>query len=120
MKLVRHVGALSKVKQHGYLTARGWREEKPGLWSCARLEVTPIRLSRAMHHQLTDDLCEALAAFGWKVKGYSLKGYAQLEDPLKGETCTLPEALRRQARRHKVKVSPFTRALFEAATRPRG
>jgi hypothetical protein len=64
---------------------------------------------------LTIDLCAGLRARGWKVVGYSARGYAQLEDPRDQTQCSLPLALRRQARREQCPVREFTYALFLGA-----
>jgi hypothetical protein len=68
-----------------------------------------------VHHQLTHDLVKALGASGWKVLGYSPRGYVKLEDPLGDKPCSLPAALRRQARREKRLVGELTYSLFLAA-----
>ncbi|MHB8876429.1 MAG: hypothetical protein ACYC8T_22270 [Myxococcaceae bacterium] len=114
MKLERHVGGLSNARKVEYLLRRGWREED-GHWSCERLGLGPIPVKKAVHHQLTEDLSRALVVSGWAVLGYSERGYAQLKDPLNGRSCSLPAALRRQARREKRPVGELTYALFLAA-----
>lgn len=102
------------ARKENYLTHRGWRKSDVG-WVCGRHTVAPLKLSKALHHQLTEDLCGALAANGWKVVGFSPRGYAKLEDPTGKGTCTLPEALRRQARRENRYVGEFTYVLFLSA-----
>jgi hypothetical protein len=102
---------MGKARQVSYLTARGWVETAKG-WSCERMLAENERLSRALHHQLTEDLCHALKPLGWKVVDYSPRGYAQLRDPHTDELCALPKALRRQARRENKKVGDLTYALF--------
>ena len=114
MRLERHIGGMGKARQVNYLQRRGWSETETG-WSCERLLAENERLSRALHHQLTEDLCHALAPQGWKVVDYSARGYAQLRDPQTGELCSLPKALRRQARRENRKVADLTYALFLAS-----
>ncbi|MBK7860865.1 MAG: hypothetical protein IPJ65_20130 [Archangiaceae bacterium] len=114
MRLERHIGGMGKARQVSYLQARGWAESAKG-WSCERLLAENERLSRALHHQLTEDLCHALSPHGWKVVDYSPRGYAQLLDPNTGERCPLPKALRRQARRENKKVADLTYALFLGA-----
>ncbi|MCP3099481.1 hypothetical protein LZ198_11425 [Myxococcus sp. K15C18031901] len=112
MKLERHVGGLSLARKANYLRARGWREEEGG-WSNDIFGRQT--LSRAIHHQLTDDLSQALRQRGWEVLGYSERGYVQLRDGEKGKPCSLPKALRTQARREKRPVAELTYALFLAA-----
>lgn len=114
MKLERHVGGLSLARKANYLQRRGWRELEGG-WSHAELQAAPIPIKKAAHHQLTRDLGKALSATGWKVVGYSKLGYAQMEDPLGLKRCSLPSALRRQARREKRAVAELTYTLFLAA-----
>lgn len=119
MKLERHVGGLSLARKTRYLTGRGWREEGKG-WTLeahrlAGQPMDPLPISRAVHHQLTDDLSRAMAASGWKVAGYSPRGYVKMEDTGDGSRCSLPAALRKQARREGVKVGEFTYSLFLAA-----
>jgi hypothetical protein len=72
-------------------------------------------LARAVHHQLTRDLCSALAGSGWRVTGYSERGYARLLDPLDASTRSLPAALRREARRRGCRVGELTYSFFLAA-----
>lgn len=112
MKLERHVGGLSLARKARYLTARGWREED-GKWVNENFGVHPIK--KAIHHQLTDDLTQALRKVGWQVVGYSERGYVQLRDAQGGRPCSLPKALRTQARREGQKVGDFTYSLFLAA-----
>ncbi|MBJ6760381.1 hypothetical protein JGU66_06370 [Myxococcaceae bacterium JPH2] len=112
MKLERHVGGLSLARKVHYLRARGWREEEGG-WAHARFRPAP--LARAVHHQLTDDLSQALVTQGWQVVGYSERGYVQLRDGERGRPCSLPKALRTQARRERRAVAELTYALFLAA-----
>ena len=57
----------------------------------------------------------ALGLHGWKVVGYSSRGYAQLEDPADQSRCSLPAALRRQARREGRPVAQLTYSLFLSA-----
>jgi len=106
---------MGKARQANYLHLRGWEESESG-WACARLMAEDQRLSRALHHQLTEDLCAALVALGWSIIDYSAKGYARLKDPLTGTPCTLPKALRLQAKREGRKVAELTYSLFLAAT----
>jgi hypothetical protein len=112
MKLERHVGGLSRGRKANYLRARGW-EPAAGGFRHPRFGALPA--AKAVHHQLTEDLCEALGQWGWKVVGYSDRGYAQLVDAKGGRPCSLPKALRTQARRQKVPVAELTYALFLAA-----
>ncbi len=113
MKLERHVGGLSLARKVSYLTRRGWAEAE-GEWTCAERALGPVPLKRAVHLQLTDDLCRALAPAGWTVVGYSPRGYAQLQDSKGTRACSLPAALRRQARREGRLVADFTYSLFLA------
>ena len=114
MRLERPIGGMGKARQQNYLQRRGWTETEKG-WCCERLLAEGERLSRALHHQLTEDLCQALSPQGWKVVDYSARGYARLLDPKTGEQCSLPKALRRQARREQRKVADLTYALFLAS-----
>jgi hypothetical protein len=114
MRLERHVGGLSIQRKVDYLLKRGWRRQD-GVWLSPVPVTDPVSIKWAVHHQLTHDLATGLSAFGWKTVDYSDRGYARLEDPMNGERCSLPEALRRQARRHKRPVRELTRALFLAA-----
>ena len=112
MKLERHVGGLSLSRKAHYLRARGWREEEKG-WSSDIFGLHPM--AKAIHHQLTDDLSQALRQRGWQVLGYSERGYVQLRDGERGKPCSLPKALRTQARREKRLVGELTYSLFLAA-----
>ena len=114
MKLERHVGSLGRARQANYLESRGWQLLEAG-WVCERHTLLPLKLSRALHHQLTEDLCAGLAPSGWKVAGFSDRGYARLIDPTNAEDCSLPAALRKQARREGRKAAEFTYSLFLAA-----
>ncbi|WP_163989898.1 hypothetical protein [Pyxidicoccus caerfyrddinensis] len=113
MKLERHVGGLSLARKAHYLRARGWREEEKGRWSNDIFGLHPT--AKALHHQLTDDLSQALRQRGWQVLGYSERGYVQLRDGERGKPCSLPKALRTQARREKRPVAELTYSLFLAA-----
>lgn len=119
MRLERHVGGLSAARKLQYLRDSGWKEEA-GKWRGPAVEAEAFPLSRALHHQLTADLSAALGARGWKVGGYSERGYAKMVDPQDASECALPAALRRQARRDGCPVRELTYALFLAAvlTRP--
>ena len=114
MRLERHVGGIGLARKVNYLKGRGWREVD-GKWLTTTAEAEPLPINRALHHQLTHDLAQALSAYGWKISGYSPRGYAQLEDPLGLKPCSLPAALRRQARREKRPVAELTYSLFLAA-----
>lgn len=114
MRLERHVGGLGRARKVGYLERRGWREVD-GRWVNPAPASEPSTLDRAIHHQLTVDLTSALAAHGWKVVGFSSRGYAQLEDPADESRCSLPAALRRQARREGRPVGQLTYSLFLSA-----
>lgn len=114
MRLERHVGGLSMERKVKYLREAGWREEA-GAWLGPAAGVEPVKLSRALHHQLTADLCRALGKWGWTVSGYSPRGYAKLVDPQDATACSLPAALRRQARRASCPVGELTYSLFLAA-----
>jgi hypothetical protein len=112
VKLERHVGGLSRARKANYLRARGWQEAEDG-WSS---EIFGLHsTARAVHHQLTDDLSQALCQRGWRVAGYSERGYVQLRDGERGKPCSLPKALRAQARREKRPVAELTYSLFLAA-----
>jgi len=63
-----------------YLREAGWKEEA-GKWRGPGVEAEAFPQSRALHHQLTKDLSEALGARGWNVGAYSQRGYAKLVDP---------------------------------------
>ncbi len=112
MKLERHVGGLSLARKANYLRARGWREEDGG-WSSAIFGLLPM--AKAVHHQLTDDLSQALRKRGWLIAGFSERGYVQMRDGERGKPCSLPKALRTQARREKRPVAELTYELFLAA-----
>ena len=114
MKLERHVGGLGLARKVNYLLGRGWRKED-GKWLSPAPDSEPLLINKAVHHQLTQDLGKALGAYGWKIVGYSPRGYAQMEDPLDLKRCSLPAALRRQARREQRPVGELTYALFLAA-----
>lgn len=119
MRLERHVGGLSLARKVAYLVETGWTQEG-GAWRASAPDAEPCPLARAVHHQLTADLCRELAPFGWSVGGYSARGYARLFDSLDGSSCSLPAALRREARRRQVPVRELTYSLFLAARlRPR-
>jgi hypothetical protein len=112
VKLERHVGGLSLARKAHYLRSRGWREEAGG-WSS---EIFGLHsMARAVHHQLTDDLSQALRLRGWQVLGYSERGYVQLREGERGTPCSLPKALRTQARREQRPVGELTYSLFLAA-----
>ena len=112
MRLERHVGGLSVARKEGYLRTRRWTEDGAG-WTHALHGTHP--LAKALHHQLTSDLSEALCGLGWRVRGYSKRGYVQLAEGKTGEGCSLPRALRIQARREGRKVGELTYSLFLAA-----
>lgn len=111
MRLERHVGGLSLARKVKYLTDAGWTQDGAS-WRPRDPDAETFPLARAVHHQLTADLCAALAPAGWKVAGYSLRGYATLVDPKDASTCSLPAALRREARRRQVPVGELTYSLF--------
>ena len=111
MKLERHVGGLSLARKQSYLTARGWSEKGRG-WDHPLFGSHP--LAKAVHHQLTDDLSQALRKLGWQVLGYSERGYVKLRDGERGVPCSLPKALRTQARRERRPVAELTYSLFLA------
>ena len=112
MKLERHVGGLSLARKANYLRTRGWLEEERG-WHSTIFGTLP--LAKALHHQLTDDLSQALRKRGWQVVGFSQRGYVQLRDGEHGKPCSLPKALRTQARRDKRPVAELTYELFLTA-----
>ena len=112
MKLERHVGGLSLARKAQYLRARGWREEEGG-WTNDIFGLHP--LAKAIHHQLTDDLSQALCKRGWQVAGFSERGYVQMREGERGKPCSLPKALRTQARREKLPVAELTYLLFLGA-----
>lgn len=119
MRLERHIGGLSSERKLAYLRDSGWREED-GAWRGPAAEAEAFPLARALHHQLTADLSHALAARGWKVGGFSQRGYAKMVDPQDESECSLPGALRRQARRDGCPVRELTYSLFLAALLKRG
>lgn len=112
MKLERHVGGLSLARKANYLRARGWHEDAQG-WRSALFGPLPI--AKALHHQLTDDLSQALRKRGWQVVDFSERGYVRMREGEHGKPCSLPKALRTQARREKRPVAELTYALFLAA-----
>ena len=114
MRLERHVGGVGKARQENYLLLRGWVQGELG-WACARLMAEEQTRSRAFHHQLTEDLCRALGDHGWQVIDYSARGYARLKDPVTEALCSLPKALRLQARRDKRKTGELAYSFFLAA-----
>ena len=114
MKLESHVGGLSIARKEKYLAGSGWKKGE-GAWSSPQPDTERLPLNKAVHHQLTHDLSSALAASGWKVAGYSQRGYARMEDPTDASQCSLPAALRRQARREGRPVGQLTYSLFLAA-----
>ena len=112
MKLERHVGGLSRGRKEQYLRARGWRQEGVA-WQSEVFGAHP--LGKALHHQLTDDLSQALCKRGWQVVGFTQRGYVQMRQAEHGKPCSLPKALRAQARREKVPVAELTYLLFLGA-----
>jgi hypothetical protein len=114
MRLERHVGGLGRARKVQYLEARGWTCVG-GEWLGPTEAADPVKLDKALHHQLTRDLSAALAVHGFRVLGYSPRGYVQLEDTATQETCSLPKALRLQARREQRPVRELTYAMFLAA-----
>jgi hypothetical protein len=112
VKLERHVGGLSLARKAHYLRTRGWSETERG-WQSPIFGTLP--LAKALHHQLTDDLSQALRKRGWQVLGFSERGYVQMRDGEHGKPCSLPKALRTQARREKRAVAELTYSLFLAA-----
>ncbi|WP_224368843.1 hypothetical protein [Hyalangium versicolor] len=112
MKLERHVGGLSRARKGNYLRARGWSETEHG-WQSPIFGTLPV--AKALHHQLTDDLSQALRKRGWQVLGFSERGYVQMRDGERGRPCSLPKALRIQARRENLPVAELTYSLFLAA-----
>lgn len=114
MRLERHVGGLSNERKVKYLLESGWLQEGKN-WRGSGPEAEVFPLARALHHQLTADLSAALGARGWKVGEYSQRGYAKLVDPQDESSCSLPGALRRQARRDGCPVRELTYALFLGA-----
>ncbi len=113
MRLERHVGGLSIARKEKYLTGSGWTKTEKG-WSSPAPDTEPLPLNKALHHQLTQDLSTALCALGWKVVGYSMRGYARMQDT-DASQCSLPAALRKQARREGRPVAQLTYSLFLAA-----
>ena len=111
MRLERHVGGLSAERKVKYLRESGWTEED-GSWRGPGPEAEAFPLARALHHQLTADLSAALGSRGWKVREYSQRGYVKLVDPQDESVCSLPGALRKQARRDGCPVRELTYALF--------
>lgn len=114
MRLEKHVGGLSIERKRHYLLGSGWKEED-GKWRGPAVDAEAFPLAHALHHQLTADLSQALGARGWKVGGYSQRGYASMVDPKDASECSLPGALRRQARRDGCPVRELTYSLFLAA-----
>jgi hypothetical protein len=114
MRLERHVGGLSLERKVKYLREAGWKEED-ATWRGPAAEAEAFPLSRALHHQLTADLTEALGSRGWKILEYSRRGYVKLVDPTDETACSLPGALRKQARRDGCPVRELTYGLFLAA-----
>ena len=114
MRLERHVGGLSKARKLKYLAASGWVEEGEH-WRAPGAEGEAFPLASALHHQLTADLAKGLGKFGWTVGGYSQRGYARMIDPQDASSCSLPAALRKQARRDGCPVGELTYGLFLAA-----
>lgn len=111
MRLERHVGGLGRARQETYLRARGWEASADG-WRHPRTGVEPLPRSRALHHQLTHDLCHALGRWQWRVEGYSPRGHARLLDGRTGARRSVPAALRIEARRQGQRVADFSYALF--------
>lgn len=114
MRLERHVGGLSIARKEKYLSGSGWRKQERG-WLSPAPDTEPLPLDKALHQQLTQDLSTALGASGWKVVGYSQRGYARMQDPADESQCSLPAALRKQARREGRPVGQLTYSLFLAA-----
>lgn len=114
MRLERHVGGLGTARKEKYLLGSGWRKEDER-WSSPEPGAEPVLLNKAVHHQLTYDLTRALGALGWQVAGYSPRGYARMLDSFDGSECSLPAALRKQARREGRPVGQLTYSLFLAA-----
>lgn len=111
MRLERHIGGLSNERKLQYLRDSGWNEEA-GKWRGPGVDAEPFPLARALHHQLTADLSAALGVRGWKIVEYSQRGYVKLADPKDSSSCSLPGALRRQARRDGCPVRELTYSLF--------
>jgi hypothetical protein len=114
VRLERHVGGLSVARKEKYLTGSGWKKGDDG-WTSPAPDTEPLPINKAVHHQLTHDLSQALGASGWKVAGYSERGYARMQDPADASLCSLPAALRKQARREGRPVGQLTYSLFLAA-----
>ena len=114
VRLERHVGGLSIARKEKYLIASRWQLTDEG-WLGPTPESDALPLNKAVHHQLTFDLSTALSASGWKVVGYSPRGYARMQDPTDESLCSLPAALRKQARREGKPVGQLTYSLFLAA-----
>jgi len=114
MRLERHIGGLSSERKLQYLRDSGWKEDS-GKWRGPAVEAELFPLARALHHQLTADLSAALGARGWRIVEYSQRGYARLADPKDESWCSLPGALRKQARRDGCPVRELTYSLFLAA-----
>ena len=114
MKLERHVGGLSRARKEAYLVRRGWARAEGDQWACSRLGLGPAPLKKAVHHQLTEDLSLSLVRSGWEVVGYSDRGYVRMRDGASGKACSLPAALRLQARREQRRVGELTYSLFLA------
>ena len=113
MRLERHVGGLSRARKAHYLRSRGWREGELGRsWASDSFGTHPM--PKAIHHQLTQDLTQALRGLGWTLGGYSKRGYVKLRDGGRGPICSLPKALRLQARREGRPVAELTYSLFLA------
>ena len=102
---------MGRARQVTYLQTRGWSEGTEG-WTHARAADSSFPLKRALHHQLTHDLCTALARWDWRIESYSARGYARLIDARTGAQHSVPAALRVEARRQGQKVADFTYALF--------
>jgi hypothetical protein len=114
VRLERHVGGLGIARKKKYLLGSGWVEGEAG-WESPEPDTAPVPLNKAVHHQLTWDLTRAMGALGWKVASYSERGYARMQDPIDESLCSLPAALRKQARREGRPVGQLTYSLFLAA-----
>lgn len=106
---------MGRARQARYLEQRGWTR-RGDAWHSPREPENGFTLGRALHHQLTYDLAQGLSHFGWRVVAYSPRGYAQLVRSELEKPCTLPAALRQQAKREGRRVGEFTYELFLAAT----